>query len=110
ALLNTFFPRVCVTCDEVLLPEEEVLCLPCLHRLPLINRQSYAEDLMKAHFYGRVKIAHAAALFLFQKKGIGQRLLHQLKYRGRAEISTFLGIWMGEVLKPLSWAREVDLI
>ena len=110
SIFNTFFPKVCLACDEVLLKEEELFCLHCLHQLPIITQQAYAEALIEEHFYGRLPIAHAAALFLFRKKGVGQQILHQLKYKGHQEIGAYLGKWLGSILVALPWSREVDYI
>lgn len=110
SVFNTFFPRVCVACEDVLLDEEAVLCLSCLHALPLIEHPEYGAELIKDHFYGRIPIAHAAALFLFHKKGISQQVLHRLKYKGDERISGFLGSWLGEILTMSSWTKDIDLI
>ncbi|WP_244593038.1 ComF family protein [Pukyongia salina] len=65
---------------------------------------------MKKIFYGRIPLENATSLLLFQKKGITQQLLHNLKYRGQQEIGTFLGTWLGSELAEHPDYKGVDLV
>ncbi|MFC7356364.1 ComF family protein [Jejudonia soesokkakensis] len=65
---------------------------------------------MKSLFYGRVPLEAASALIQFQKKGITQELLHNLKYRGQQRIGTFFGKWLGEELKDINPYTTVDMV
>jgi ComF family protein len=65
---------------------------------------------MKRVFYGRVPVENATALLRFQKKGITQRLLHDLKYRGQQEIGRFLGEWLGAELAESEHFKKIDLV
>lgn len=46
-------------------------------------------------FWGRVQLAHTAALYNFHKKGNVQHLIHQLKYKGRMDVGIHLGKLLG---------------
>lgn len=46
---------------------------------------------MEQAFYGRLPIASATSLFLFQQQGTAQKLIHALKYKNRTEIGDFVG-------------------
>ncbi len=61
-------------------------------------------------FYGKITIEHASALLYFNKKGIVQELIHNLKYKGREEIGTVLGNWYVEDLKQLNLETPFDII
>ncbi|MEL6811910.1 MAG: phosphoribosyltransferase family protein [Bacteroidota bacterium] len=65
---------------------------------------------MKKVFYGRFPLENATALLQFEKKGLTQQLLHNLKYRGRKEISTFFGKWLGTELAERAQYRTIDLV
>ncbi len=61
-------------------------------------------------FWGRVPLSAAASLFYFDKKEKVQRLIHQLKYKGRKEIGVLLGeIYGGDLMESEAY-REVDFI
>jgi len=65
---------------------------------------------MKKAFYGRFDVQNATALLQFQKKGITQELLHNLKYRGQKNISSFLGEWLGAELSETIEYQSIDLV
>lgn len=108
-LFHFIFPSTCACCDQALLPQESVVCISCQHQLPLASI-SENENTVKKVFYGRIPLKNAATLLYFYKKGITQRLLHQLKYRGNQEISAYLGEWMADVLAEEKWMAEIDMI
>ena len=65
---------------------------------------------MKDVFYGRIDLEEATALLQFQKKGITQELLHNLKYRGQKEISSFFGKWLGSELAEQEDYTKCELV
>jgi len=85
------FPSYCAACTQTLHKNERLLCVTCRHKLSLAKK-------IEKVFYGRIKIENAAALFLFQKNSRVQNLIHNLKYRGKEEIGSEIGKWMGEKL------------
>ncbi len=109
-MLNLLFPKICHGCSEVLQSTENVLCTACRHELPLAAHHLSGSDSMKGIFYGRVPVENATALLRFQKKGITQRLLHNLKYRGQQEISDFLGEWLGAELAENEDFKKIDVV
>ena len=109
-LFNLFYPKTCQICDGVLLKSERIVCLKCLHELPVTNYHLYNENPVKKVFYGRVPVENATSLMIFKKKGSVQKLIHQLKYKGQQEIGTFLGTWLGTELEKMPAFREVDVV
>ena len=67
-------------------------------------------DTLKNIFDGRVAIQEATALLKFQKKGITQTLLHNLKYKKQEEISAFLGYWLGAELSEIPAYKNIDVV
>ncbi|WP_347373373.1 phosphoribosyltransferase family protein [Aequorivita sp. Q41] len=105
-MLNLLFPRVCAGCQQQLLKYEEVLCLQCIHELPIASFHRNNSEILKDKFYGRFALENATALIYFQKRGITQALLHNLKYRGSREISAFFGKWLGaELAENISYSK-----
>ena len=108
--MNLFFPKVCYACSHLLTDNESHICTTCRHNLPVTNYHFENNDAVEKVFYGRVKLEHATALLKFQKKGIVQHLLHNLKYRGHETISTVLGEWLGNELKTLEAYKNIDIV
>jgi ComF family protein len=109
-MLNLLFPKICNGCQNVLEGNSATLCLKCRHALPLASFHKNGNDRMKHIFYGRLVVKNATALFEFQKKGITQQIMHNLKYREQEEISYFFGRWLGAELKELPEYREIDMV
>ena len=109
-MLNILFPRVCGGCKSPLLKLETVICTQCRNTLPIACDHRTDNDAMKRVFYGRFDVQNATALLKFQKKGITQELLHNLKYRGQNKISNFLGEWLGAELSEAIKYKEIDLV
>ena len=93
SILNLFFPKTCVGCDSLLMLNENVICSICRHHIPLTNHHLLKENEAYNKFYGRIPVEHASAFLYFHKKGIVQRLIHNLKYKGHEEIGSLLGEW-----------------
>ncbi|MGM1056336.1 MAG: ComF family protein [Bacteroidota bacterium] len=108
--INLFYPRLCQICDSSLIRSETVLCLKCIHQLPVTNFHLQNENPVKKVFYGRVLVENATALLHFRKKSAVQKLIHQLKYRGHKEIGIYLGKWMGKELTESSEFKGIDMV
>ena len=109
-LINLFYPESCTICGSNLTKNEQVICVICLHDIPVTNYHLDNDNPVKKVFNGRVEIEHACALLLFKKKGAVQKLIHELKYKGRQDIGIFLGKWLGTELAKTPEYKEVDLV
>ncbi len=109
-MLNVLFPNICNGCKTPLLKAERVICTKCRHNLPLACHHRTGNLGMKNIFYGRFPLEEATALIQFQKKGITQEILHNLKYRKQQSISNFFGKWLGSELANHPDYKEVELV
>lgn len=110
ALLNLFFPKVCFACNNHLNDNENDVCTSCRHSLPVTNFHFNNDDTVLKTFYGRVKVENATALLRFEKKGIVQHLIHELKYKGHENIGVFLGNWLGGELSTVDAYKKIDMV
>lgn len=110
SIINLFFPKSCSGCDAILLANEKVICSICRHNIPLTNHHLLVENEAYKKFYGRIPIEYASAFLYFHKKGIVQKLIHNLKYKGHEEIGTILGEWHSEDLKAIIASLNADEI
>ena len=108
SLVNLFFPKVCMGCNSFLLNNEITICTVCRHEIPLTNHHLNEENEAKMKFYGKIPVEFVATFLYFNKKGIVQELIHNLKYRGHQEIGTALGSWFVEDLKNNKIIQTVD--
>ncbi|MDX1753144.1 MAG: phosphoribosyltransferase family protein [Salinimicrobium sediminis] len=108
--LDLLYPRMCYGCETALTSNEKILCTNCLHGLPLADHHLQADNPVEKIFYGRIPVENATSLLLFEKKGVTQKLIHNLKYRGHQEIGNFLGTWLGAELKELPAWKEITMV
>jgi ComF family protein len=80
---------------------EIVLCTNCRHEMPLTQYYLDSNNEAVKKFYGKIEIEHASAFLYFNKKGMVQELIHNLKYKGNEEIGTVLGNWYVEDLQNI---------
>lgn len=109
-LINLFFPKVCSGCHSLLLQNETVFCTSCRHEMPLTQYHLDPKNEAVKKFYGKIDIQFASAFLYFNKKGMVQELIHNLKYKGHQEIGTVLGNWYAEDLKELQLEIPFDVV
>ena len=76
--------------------------------MPITNYHLETDNPVEKVFYGRVKLENATSLLLFQKKGMVQQLMHNLKYKGHEKVGTILGQWLGHELKASNKFNNID--
>ena len=108
--ISLIFPRICAGCGNSLWKNEEVICHFCEYRLPKTGFHKEQDNPVFNLFTGRVIIEGAAAFLFFNKGNNVQRLVHQLKYKGRKDIGVFLGECYGLALKHSSPYRDAEVI
>jgi len=90
-LLAVFYPRICPGCGMPLQRHEDHICMHCTMKLPRTGLHPEGPGALEKVFYGRIPVEQAKAFMFFRKKGIAQRLMHDLKYKGNKEIGYHLG-------------------
>ena len=109
-LTELIFPRLCVTCGDKLIVQEQWICLHCLHHIPRTNYHLEPENPLAQLFYGRVRIEFATSFFYFSKGSKYQLLVHNLKYKGMKELGAEMGKHFGIDLLQSDDFSSVDLI
>jgi len=108
--LSLFYPRLCAGCQTSLVRGEEVICLGCLADLPKTGFEKITDNPVAQLFWGRADIALATSFCSFDKGGIMQHLMHQLKYKGSREIGEKLGLVFGTDLLRSAPYLDVDFL
>ncbi len=105
-----FFPQVCQGCGSDLVSNDQVLCLHCIHQLPYTNFHLRAGNPVEKIFWGRLMVRHAAGIFYLTKDSMLEKLLYQLKYRGKKEVGAYCGRLMGQSLQHSLFANADALV
>lgn len=106
--VNLIFPRVCVNCDTILVYQEEHLCMGCRLSLPKTNYHERKENFLEQKFIYEPKVKAAACYLYFNKGGVAQKLVHEMKYNAQPEIGVALGRWYANDLIKAEWS--IDMI
>jgi ComF family protein len=110
AFVSLLFPNLCLGCGGVITAQEQVLCIICENSLPKTNFHNEKENVVFKRLYGRIPIENATPLFYFDKGNTVQHLMHQLKYRGKKEIGTYLGKMLGADLLCVEEYKSINVV
>ncbi len=108
--LSLFFPNLCLACSEETPSPGSIVCVRCKAELPQTNFHLEKENPFTERFWGRISLHSAASLYYFSKGSSTQKLIHNLKYKGRKKVGIELGNTLGYLLKEAPLFRTVDLI
>jgi len=104
------YPNLCLACSEKVPIPKDIICVQCNYRLPYTNFLDHSENLLTDRFWGRIEVEAAAAMFYFTKGGIVQKLIHNLKYRGKTKVGVYLGESYGRKIQTSKFFKDIDVI
>ncbi len=108
--ISLIFPRICACCGNSLWRHEEIICQFCEVHLPATHFHMDPDNPVARTFWGRVRVEAATACYYFNKGSRVQRMVHQLKYKGRKDIGVYLGTRYGYVLRSVPPYCTADAI
>ena len=109
-VLNILYPRLCLSCSNVLHNTEHNICHNCLANLHLTDFDIKSNNPVYNRLSAIVNIEKATALFVFDKSGIVQELIHQLKYNNHQEIGKFFAETALDYLTENNFFNDIDYI
>jgi len=109
-ILHIFLPDICLGCENTLINQEKILCTACNHNLPFTTFSNKKNNLVEKSFYGRIKIIDATSLLFYQKKGIVQRLIYNLKYKSHQEIGFLFGNKLANEIAHSDRFKNLDVV
>ena len=107
---NLFFPELCLSCKDTLTNNEKIVCSFCNYELPTTDFTNNSNNLVEKTFLGRIQFFEATSLLFYSKKGIVQKLIHNLKYHNQQEVGSFFGNWLGSIIHKSNRFKELDYI
>jgi ComF family protein len=105
-----FFPELCSACGKSLFKGETTLCTGCIYNLPQTDFHNDPENRVAKQLWGRFPFQQATSFLYFQKGGLVQKALHQLKYNNSPQTGFKLGeLYAHELKRSENWIKP-DLI
>jgi ComF family protein len=109
--IDLLFPIACLGCQKTLETSEMLLCTTCRLALPETDQHYHGGSENTTKFAGKVPVDFLISYLYFTKGGIAQKLIHQIKYKGKKEAAKELGSWYGNQLKQeSSILKDVDFL
>jgi ComF family protein len=100
AILDFVYPPLCFSCGELLESGREHICTSCWSSIKRVRDDPSLYDETKEKLLASGAIDDLVSLFVFEKEGAFQRIVHSLKYSGVQPLGTELGKRLGaEMLK-----------
>ncbi len=107
SFLALFYPNVCPGCGTVLPNKKNAICVTCWNNLPKTYQYKNKENHTAKLFWGRYPLEHAFSTFQYDKKGIVQNIIHDLKYNGNTKAGEELGIAVGKEILEANLTIDV---
>lgn len=109
-MVQLFYPRLCTSCLEELLPEEKFLCLSCRASLPETNFHRIKNNMAMERLSGPWSLTNASAHFYFNKDSVVQDMLHAMKYKGDRKLILYMAEEYAGILQSAGWFEDIDVL
>jgi ComF family protein len=107
---SLFYPKLCVICGEPLFEGENFFCLHCFLNLPKTRYHLNSDNLSFDRFLGKVPIQKATSYLYYNKAGIGQKLVAEIKYKGNIYLGEWLGSYLANDLQKSGFFEGIDYL
>lgn len=108
--LSLIYPRYCPACGILLYQHENGICRLCHLKLPKSNFHLVADNKLSRLLGGRVPLEKTLCLYLFEKSGKVQKLVHAIKYKGQKDLARYLGRVLAKETEKSETLSDFDLI
>jgi len=105
-----FFPRLCICCENRLIPDERHICTSCLINIPKTHHLTKANNKLEDFFAGRFPFGRIASFAFFVKEGSIQKFIHEFKYRNNPDLARYIGRLCGKEIVDNNSFLDIDLI
>lgn len=99
ALVDLFYPQLCLVCGECLVKGEKYLCSHCLVDFPFADATDLAHSPVLDIFESDSRPECLHALFYYNKYSPYRKLIYAIKYLSYRELGRYLGRMLGERLR-----------
>lgn len=108
--ISLFYPRICIHCNRTLISKEEFLCLHCRLSLPTLDNDDHSNNHLFDKLQAIPNLVGVYSYLNFNKGGIAQKILHEVKYKGQEELGKRVGEWFGYHMADKLKTKGIDMI
>ncbi|HIW10061.1 MAG TPA: ComF family protein [Candidatus Rikenella faecigallinarum] len=108
---NQLYPAVCPVCGGALQHGEQTLCLACQWNMPLTHYEADPQNPVRQMLGRQIpRLCEASAMLYFHHESGYRTMIHALKYSGRRDIATALGLMFGHELADNRLYSDVEVL
>jgi ComF family protein len=109
-LVSLLYPELCVICREPLVENEKFFCFACFLRLPRTNYHLFRENRAIERLAGKISLEQASSYFYYNKGGVAQKLIAEIKYRGNQSLGEWIGKHLAKDMISSGFFQGIDYI
>jgi len=108
--VSLLYPDLCVICGEPLVENEKFFCFACYLKLPRTNYHLIPENQAIERLAGKVSLEKASSYFYYNKGGIAQKLIAEIKYKGNRNLGEWIGIHLAKDMISSGFFQGIDFV
>jgi ComF family protein len=109
-LIHLIYPSLCVGCSEALVADEQFFCSRCLSDLPKTNDFLSEDTQLRKSLPDYFPVQKAASYLYFNDKGLGKRVVVDLKYHGNMALGRWIGTCMANDFCASGFFNGIDYL
>ena len=108
--VSLFYPDLCAICREPLVEDEKYFCFACFLKLPKTNYHFIPENPAIERLAGKVNLVKASSYLYYNKGGIAQKLIAEIKYRGNPDLGEWFGTYLAKDMVSSDFFKGIDYL
>lgn len=111
-MLDLLFPRRCMYCDGILLPQEQGVCLRCLAILPRVHAEGSNNE-VERRLFGRIPFQHATSFCYYGAESPLGGVIRRSKFGDKPWLNaqlTRLFVQELSLSEESGWPYDIDVI
>lgn len=109
-IFHLFYPRTCVVCERSLVDRERYICLECLLHLPINRNYLHPANEIFNLSNEKISLCQAASYMEYNKEGMGQKIVHAIKYKGDVWLGYYIGTRMAKDISISGFFEDIDYL
>jgi ComF family protein len=109
-LLSLLYPKLCVICGEPLIENEKFFCFACFLKLPRTYYHLTPENQASERLAGKISLEKASSYFYYNKGGVAQKLVFEIKYKGNRNLGEWIGSYLAKDMISSGFFQGIDYI
>ena len=108
--VSLLYPDLCVICGEPLVENEKFFCFACYLKLPKTNCHLFTENQAIERLAGKVSLEKASSYLYYNKGGIAQKLIAEIKYKGNRNLGKWIGGYLAKDMISSGFFQGIDYV